>query len=58
MTADDICQALLAGKPLAATRKQENNLQAAILAALRVRNGKSVVGAGTPQGWRLKEAAN
>src|SRR5207248_778319 len=37
MTADDICKALLAGKTPAATRKQENNLQAAILAALRKR---------------------
>jgi hypothetical protein len=27
-------------------------------AALRVRNGKAVIGAGTPQGWQLKEAAN
>jgi hypothetical protein len=39
MTADDICKALLAGKTPAATRKQENNLQAAILAALRKRDG-------------------
>ncbi|WMT79467.1 hypothetical protein [Bradyrhizobium sp. Ash2021] len=58
MTADDICQAPLAGKTAAATRKQEKNLQAAILAALRVRNGKSVVGEGAPARWRLKEDAN
>src|SRR5882757_3438004 len=32
MTADDICRALLAGKAPEATRQQENNLQAAILA--------------------------
>jgi hypothetical protein len=40
MTAD----ALLAGKTPTATRKQEEALQAALLAALRVRNGKTVVG--------------
>ena len=54
MTADDICQALLAGKTPEATRKQENNLQAPILAALRVRNGKSVIREGAPARWQLK----
>lgn len=58
MTADDICRALLAGKSPAATRKQEKNLQAAILAALRKRKGGAVTGDGFPQQWRLKEAAN
>lgn len=58
MTADDICRALLNGKTPEATRKQENNLQAAILAALRKRNGIAVVGEGFPQRWQLKEAAN
>jgi hypothetical protein len=58
MTADDICRALLAGKTPAATRKQENNLQAAILAALRKRKGGTVMGGGFPQRWRLSEAAN
>jgi hypothetical protein len=53
MTADDTV-ALLAGKTPAATRKQENNLQAAILTALRVRNGKSVIGEGAPARWQLK----
>ncbi|MBR1212011.1 hypothetical protein [Bradyrhizobium sp. JYMT SZCCT0180] len=53
MTADDICKALLAGKTPAATRKQENNLQAAILAALRARKGGAVVAEGFPQRWRL-----
>jgi hypothetical protein len=57
MTADDICKALLARKTPAATRKQENSLQAAILAALRKRDGGAVVGEG-PAGWRLKEAGN
>jgi hypothetical protein len=58
MTADDICKALLAGKTPAATRKQENNLQAAILAALRKRKGDTVIEEGFPQCWQLKEAAN
>jgi hypothetical protein len=57
MTADDICQALLAGKTPAATRKQENNLQAAILAALRKRNGGTVVGEGSPARWALDHNA-
>ena len=57
MTADDICQALLAGKMPVATRKQENNLQAAILAALRKRKGSVVIGEGFPQRWQLKESA-
>jgi hypothetical protein len=55
MTADDICKALLAGKTPAATGKQENNLQAAILAALRKRDGGAVVGEGSPARWRLKD---
>ncbi|WP_159011507.1 hypothetical protein [Bradyrhizobium sp. S69] len=54
MTADDICKALLAGKSPAATGKQENNLQAAILAALRKRDGGPVVGEGAPARWALK----
>jgi hypothetical protein len=58
MTADDICKALLAGKTPVATRKQENNLQAAIFAALRKRKGDAVTGDGFSQRWRLKEAAN
>jgi hypothetical protein len=53
MTADDICKALLAGKSPAATGKQENNLQAAILAALRKRDGRAVIGEGSPARWRL-----
>jgi surface antigen len=47
----------LAGKTPEATRKQENNLQAAILAALRKRDGGAVVGEGSPAKWQLKEAA-
>jgi hypothetical protein len=58
MTAREISDALLAGKTPTATRKQEEALQAALLAALRVRNGKTVVGEGSPARWKLKEAAN
>ena len=58
MTADDICKALLVGKMPVATRRQENNLQAAILAALRKRKGEVVTGDGVPQRWRLKAPAN
>jgi hypothetical protein len=53
MTAREISDALLAGKTPVATRKQEGALQAAILAAFRVRNGKTVVGEGAPARWRL-----
>ena len=55
MTADDLCKALLAGKSPAATGKQENNLQAAILAALRKRDGRTVVGEGSPARWQLSQ---
>ena len=58
MAADDICKALLAGKTPVATRKQENNLQAAILAAPRARKGGAVIAEGFPQRWRLNEDAN
>jgi len=56
MTAREISDALLVGKTPTATRKQEEALQAALLAALRVRNGKTVVGEGSPAKWQLKEA--
>ena len=39
-----------------ATRKQAIDLQAAILAALRKRNGTRVIGDAAPARWRLKEA--
>jgi hypothetical protein len=58
MTANDICRALLAGKTPEATRKQEINLQAAILAALRKRDGATLIGEGAPARWRLKEGAD
>src|SRR5437899_9730575 len=58
MTARQIADALIADKAPQATRKQAIDLQAAILAALRKRNGGTVVGEGAPARWRLKEAAN
>lgn len=56
MTAREIADALLAGKAPQASRKQAIDLQAAILVALRKRNGGAVVGEGAPARWRL--AAN
>jgi hypothetical protein len=55
MTAREIADALIADKAPEATRKQAIDLQAAILVALRKRNGESVVGEGAPARWRLKE---
>jgi hypothetical protein len=53
MTARQIADALIAGKAPQATRKQAIDLQAAILVALRKRNGGAVVGEGAPARWRL-----
>jgi hypothetical protein len=53
MTAREIADALIAGKAPQATRKQAIDLQAAILVALRKRNGVTVVGEGAPARWRL-----
>jgi hypothetical protein len=53
MTARHIAAALIGGKAPQATRKQTIDLQAAILAALRKRNGGAVVGEGAPARWRL-----
>jgi hypothetical protein len=58
MTAREIADALIAGKTPEATRKQAIDLQAAILAALRKRNGGSVIGDGSPEPWKLIEAAS
>jgi hypothetical protein len=58
MTAREIADALIVGKAVPATRKQFIDLQAAVLAALRRRDGTMVVGEGAPARWRLKEAAN
>jgi hypothetical protein len=52
-TTREIAEALIADK---ATRKQAVDLQAAILVALRKRNGGVVAGEGAR--WRLKEAAD
>jgi hypothetical protein len=56
--AREIADVLVADKAPQATRKQAIDLQAAILAALRKRNGTVVVGEGAPARWNLKEAAN
>jgi hypothetical protein len=56
MMAREIADALIADKAPQATRKQTIDLQAAILVALRKRNGGAVVGEGAPARWRLKEA--
>jgi hypothetical protein len=58
MTTREITDALLAGKKPEATRHQAMVLQAAILAALRARNGTVVDGDGPRGKWRLKESAN
>jgi hypothetical protein len=58
VTAREIADALIAGKAPQATRKQAIDLQAAILTALRKRDGATVVGEGAPAWWKLKEAAN
>jgi len=54
MTVREITDALLAGKTPEATRKQAINVQAAILVALRKRNGATVIGVGAPARWRLE----
>jgi hypothetical protein len=53
MTAREIAGTLIAGKAPQATRKQAVDLQAAILAALRKRNGDMGTGADAPARWRL-----
>src|ERR1700681_4113331 len=58
MTAREIADALVADNAPQATRKQAIDLQAAILAALRKRDGAIVVGVGAPARWQLNEAAN
>jgi hypothetical protein len=54
MTAREITDALIAEKAPAATRKQAIDIQAAILASLRKRVGKTVAGEGSPARWALK----
>ena len=48
MTAREIAETLIAGKAPEASRKQSKDLQAAILAALRKRDGAMVIGEGAP----------
>ena len=57
MMAREIMLAVLDGKTPAASRKQEKDIQAAILAGLNKRAGKSVerIGVGSPARWGLKE---
>jgi hypothetical protein len=52
-TAREISETLIVGKAALATRKQFKDLQAAILAALRKRDGGAVVGEGSHAKWRL-----
>ena len=52
MMARQIADALIADKVPQATRKQGIDLQAAILSALRKRNGGMVIGEGAPARWR------
>jgi hypothetical protein len=54
MRAREIAEALVADKAPKATRKQAIDLQAAILAALRKRDGTTVVGEGSPSRWTIK----
>jgi hypothetical protein len=53
MTAREIADALVADKDPQASRKQAIDLQAAILAALRKRDGLTVIGEGAPARWKL-----
>jgi hypothetical protein len=53
VTAREIADALAADKAAQATRKQAIDLQAAILAALRKRNGGTVIGEGSPAKRKL-----
>jgi hypothetical protein len=55
MTAREIADALIADKAPQATRKQAIDLQAAILAAPRKRDGQTVTGEGAPARWRLSQ---
>lgn len=53
MTAREITDAVLEGKTPEPTRKQAMDVQAAILAALRKRNGEMVAAEGSPARWEL-----
>jgi hypothetical protein len=53
MTAREITDCVLDGKNPDPTRKQAIDVQAAILAALRKRDGETVVGEGSPARWQI-----
>jgi hypothetical protein len=55
MTCREITDAVLEGKTPQPTRKQAIDVQAAILAALRKRDGTTVAGEGSPARWALKQ---
>jgi len=57
MTAREIMLAVLDGKIPVPSRKQENDVQAAILAALRKHDGHGVVnvGEGKPTRWKISD---
>jgi hypothetical protein len=55
MTPREIATALIADKAVPVTRKQFMDLTAAVHAALRKRDGVTVVSEGAPARWRLKE---
>jgi hypothetical protein len=57
MTAREIAETLIAGKAVPATRKQFKDLQAAILAAVRKRDGAMVTGEGSAARWRLSTSS-
>jgi hypothetical protein len=56
MTAREITDALIADKAPTATRKQAIDVQAAILAVLRKRDGGTVAGEGSPARWILTDS--
>jgi len=56
MTAREITDAVLNGKTPTPSRQQAINIQAAIIAALIKRNGKTVIGDGSPAIWRILES--
>jgi hypothetical protein len=58
MTAREIAQTLVADKVPKATHKQTADLQAAILAALRKRDGETVASEGAPARRTLKDRNN
>jgi hypothetical protein len=58
ITAREIAEALIAGKAVPAARKQFVDLQAAVLAALRKRDGATVASERAPALWRLKESSD